>query len=135
MMGSLLAGTTESPGQYTYLDGQRVKKYRGMGSIDAMNKGDASTKRYFSENDKIRVAQGVSGTVTDRGSLRTFFPYLYTGFFEMITLGIQHSFQDIGAKSLSDLQSQVRRGIVRFDVRSASSQLEGGVHGLLRHIK
>ena len=82
MMGGLLAGTTESPGNYyVSREGQLVKAYRGMGSIDAMEdrragagaegkdsqRSNAGTARYFSEADRLLVAQGVSGSVVDRG--------------------------------------------------------------------
>lgn len=138
MMGGLLAATTESPGAYVVgPDGQLRKTYRGMGSIDAMEDKkaggnvdkagntakNAGTARYFSEGDKLLVAQGVSGSVLDRGSLTKFLPYLMTG--------VQHSLQDIGRESIVELQSGVKNGDVRFEFRSAQAQMEGNVHGMV----
>ena len=143
MMGGLLAGTTEAPGEYFYHEGKRVKAYRGMGSIEAMEQGkptppgvsssskfqptkavheNAATSRYFSESSSVKVAQGVSGDVQDKGSVQAFLPYLHAG--------LQHSLQDIGVRNVVELQTRVKAGNVRFELRTASAQMEGGVHGL-----
>lgn len=133
MMGGLLAGTTESPGtSFVSREGKLVKAYRGMGSIDAMQdkkagsgskdsqKNNAGTARYFSEGDSVLVAQGVSGAVAHRGSVTKFVPYL--------AAGLKHSLQDCGQKSLTELHESVANGTTRFEIRTASAQLEGGVN-------
>uniref|UniRef100_A0A7S2WDK7 Inosine-5'-monophosphate dehydrogenase n=1 Tax=Mucochytrium quahogii TaxID=96639 RepID=A0A7S2WDK7_9STRA len=126
MMGSMLAGCEESPGQYYFQDGIRLKKYRGMGSVEAMEKG--SSKRYFAEGkDVVKVAQGVSGAVVDKGSVSRFLPY--------VAQGVRHGLQDLGVKSVAELQEGLRGGSVRFELRTHAAQREGSVHSLYTYEK
>ena len=67
MMGSLFAGTDESPGEFELFQGRKYKVYRGMGSIAAMENG--SKDRYFQENAKKLVPEGVEGRVAYKGSV------------------------------------------------------------------
>ena len=120
MCGSMFAGTTEAPGEYFYDNGVRVKKYRGMGSLDAMAKG--SDTRYLSESGHLKVAQGVSGTVKDKGPVMKMVPYL--------THGVKQGFQDMGAKSMEHATELRNEGSMRMETRTGAAQKEGGVHDM-----
>ena len=67
MMGSMLAGCDEAPGEFELYQGRKFKVYRGMGSIAAMKKGSAD--RYFQEGHQKLVPEGVEGRVAYKGSL------------------------------------------------------------------
>lgn len=67
MMGSMFAGCEESPGEFELFQGRKYKVYRGMGSISAMENG--SKDRYFQENAKKLVPEGVEGRVAYKGDL------------------------------------------------------------------
>jgi len=68
MIGSLFAGTEESPGESEIFQGRRFKVYRGMGSIGAMKEG--SKDRYFQENESKLVPEGIEGRVPYKGPLK-----------------------------------------------------------------
>lgn len=72
MLGSMLAGSEESPGEVELYQGRAYKSYRGMGSIGAMNQAHGSSDRYFqsdSKADKL-VPEGIEGRVPFKGSIR-----------------------------------------------------------------
>lgn len=122
MMGSMLAGTDEAPGEYFYQDGVRLKRYRGMGSLEAMDKGGEKRYVWDTAATAVKVAQGVSGAVTDKGTLRRYVPYLMQG--------VRHGLQDAGVQSVQEAQEKLYAEKLRFEIRSPAAQKEGGVHGL-----
>jgi IMP dehydrogenase len=125
MMGSLLAGAEESPGDYFYKDGVKIKTYRGMASAEALKEG--GDKRYFNENAAIKVTQGVAGAVADRGSLYQLLPYYIQG--------LKQAFQDIAIKSVPALHEALDTEALRMQRRSPSAQDEGNVHDIYDYKK
>lgn len=98
MIGSLLAGTDESPGELIMYQGRQYKTYRGMGSIGAMAKG--STDRYFQEGtatDKL-VPEGIEGRVPHRGKVSTVIHQLVGG--------LRSSMGYVGARDIEDYQNK-----------------------------
>ena len=98
MVGSLLAGTDESPGDLITYQGRQYKTYRGMGSIGAMTKG--STDRYFQEGtaaDKL-VPEGIEGRVPYVGSVKSVIHQMIGG--------LRSSMGYVGAKSIEDFQEK-----------------------------
>jgi IMP dehydrogenase len=120
MCGSMFAGTEEAPGDYITLNGVRVKKYRGMGSLEAMTKGSES--RYYGDTQNLKIAQGVSGTVKDKGSVKRNIPFLVQA--------VKQGLQDLGAKSLSNAHKALYHGDQKLEARTGAAQHEGGVHDM-----
>ena len=99
MLGSLLAGTHESPGETIIYEGRKFKTYRGMGSVEAMEKG--SKERYFqsSVEDKNKlVPEGIVGRVPYKGNLMESM-YQFIG-------GLRSGMGYCGAKNIKDLKSK-----------------------------
>jgi len=95
MMGSLFAGCDESPGTFELYQGRKYKVYRGMGSIAAMESG--SKDRYFQENAKKLVPEGVEGRVAYKGTVED-------SVFQLIG-GIRSGMGYCGAKNIEDLKN------------------------------
>ena len=94
MLGSLLAGTEESPGAMEIYQGRSFKVYRGMGSMAAMAEG--SKDRYFQEDAKKLVPEGVEGRVPYKGALAD-------TVFQMLG-GLRAGMGYCGAKTIDDLR-------------------------------
>jgi len=94
MMGSLFAGTEESPGETIIYKGRSFKSYRGMGSIAAMQKG--SKDRYFQEDDRKLVPEGVEGKVPYKGPVKD-------TLFQLIG-GLRSGMGYCGTATIKDLQ-------------------------------
>jgi IMP dehydrogenase len=99
MMGSVFAGTEESPGETIIYEGRKFKQYRGMGSIGAMQQG--SSDRYFQDvEDGIKklVPEGIEGRVAFKGTLSETV-HQYTG-------GLRAGMGYVGARTITELQNQ-----------------------------
>lgn len=117
MMGSMFAGVEESPGETIILEGRKFKSYRGMGSIEAMQKG--SKDRYFQDaEDDIKklVPEGISGRVAVKGSLAEVI-YQFVG-------GLRAGMGYCGAKNIDSLQN------AKFIRITSSGIRESHPHGI-----
>ena len=119
MIGSMFAGTEESPGEVIFYQGRSYKVYRGMGSIEAMQKG--SKDRYYqseqTEDDKL-VPEGIVGRVPYRGSLSANLLQLVGG----LKAGMGY----IGCRTIEELREKAR-----FLKISAAGMRESHVHDVI----
>jgi IMP dehydrogenase len=101
MLGSMLAGTDESPGRVVFVQGRKFKTYRGMGSVNAMRMGSAD--RYFQEGQsKKLVPEGIEGIVPYRGTVSEIV-------YQMIG-GLRSSMGYCGCK---DIEQMMKKTIMR----------------------
>ncbi|MBN2139746.1 MAG: IMP dehydrogenase [Desulfovibrionaceae bacterium] len=98
MIGSLFAGTEESPGETVLYQGRTYKIYRGMGSIDAMK--DGSSDRYFQEKSKKLVPEGIVGRVPFRGKA--------SESLHQLVGGLRSGMGYVGCRDVKELQDKSR---------------------------
>lgn len=100
MIGSLVAGTEESPGDTIIFNGRKFKSYRGMGSLEAMEQKNGSRDRYFQSDvfdAKKLVPEGIAGRVPYKGTVQEVI-YQLTG-------GLRSGMGYCGAGSIVDLHN------------------------------
>jgi IMP dehydrogenase len=103
MMGSIFAGTDESPGETILYEGRKFKAYRGMGSLGAMSEPDGSSDRYFQDStaeSKKYVPEGIEGRIPTKGRLDEVV-YQLIG-------GLKSAMGYCGVKSISELKENTR---------------------------
>ncbi|WP_246580705.1 IMP dehydrogenase [Deinococcus aestuarii] len=115
MMGSMLAGTDEAPGEVVLRDGRRYKSYRGMGSLGAMDQG--SSDRYFQSGSRKFVPEGIEGIIAYRGRAGEVL-YQFVG-------GLRSSMGYCGAPDLATL-----RDTAQFVRITGASLIESHPHGV-----
>ncbi|CAM4419007.1 IMP dehydrogenase [Deinococcus marmoris] len=115
MMGSMLAGTDEAPGESILRDGRRYKSYRGMGSLGAMDQG--SSDRYFQSGSRKFVPEGIEGIIAYRGTAGEVI-YQFVG-------GLKSSMGYCGAPDLQALRDHAQ--FVRI---TGASLIESHPHGV-----
>jgi IMP dehydrogenase len=98
---------------------------RGMGSLEAMAKG--SETRYHSDTQAIKIAQGVAGTVGDKGSVRGIVPFL--------AQAAKQGFQDLGSRSVEGARERLYEGKQRLEARTNAALAEGNVHDMVSYVK
>lgn len=86
--------------------GRRVKKYRGMESLEAMTKG--SDTRYQSDKAKLKIARGLVVVIADKGSILKFIPYTMQA--------VKQGFLNLGASSLQSAHDLLTSGVLRLEV-------------------
>ena len=118
MLGSLLAGLAESPGQTIIYKGRTFKTYRGMGSIAAMMSGSGDRYRQTSLSSGKLVPEGVEGRVPYKGSLA---PFVY-----QLVGGLRAGMGYCGTRNIEEL-----RTVARFILVSGASVLESHPHDIL----
>ncbi|MFH1030327.1 MAG: IMP dehydrogenase [bacterium] len=122
MVGNMLAGTDESLGEWIVTKtGEKLKRYRGMGSHEAMKAG--SDKRYSVNVNKEKAAEGVIASVLSKGHVYDLLP--------SICAGVKQGMLKIGCKNLIEIRDKSVKGEIRVEKRTFSAQREGDVHDLI----
>ena len=119
MIGGMLAGTEESPGEIVFFQGRKWKAYRGMGSLEAMQANKSSRERYLQSDGKKQVIpEGVEGLVPYKGSVSEVI-FQYVG-------GLRRGMGYVGASSIEELRNKGE-----FDRISGAGIQESHPHDIL----